>query len=440
MEAERRFTPNQLLGHTGEQLLRLSQSAEWRGDVTASRQWLRRALANAELARDADLMARIAVQRSLPIDWLAGDVEILGVLERAASLPLSADASVMVDAVRGMAEMRRPVGELDGPQFAWVTRPQIAQPITEDALARSGGASPRARATALLAWRSTHRAPRHLVRRLKVSSELLDLAEQEDLPGHLIEAAVFHVVDSIEAGSRRGLERGLSLAEWAADRSGNPSVKWRASAVAAGVALVDDDDERAQHHLVEGAEFGRREDSAGWHSADLVFQAERLLDRLDAAAYSLLAVFEQSGIEVNPLAKAMFALGAAGTGRASDAQRYIRAVIDGLDEEASMLLLLTRATHAAIVLHDRPLLDELSQRMALWADAVAIDSNGWWCDGPVSLWLAAAAHELGRERDADAFLERAVLRATALGDRRSMRRADDLAAQIEAQALALQYW
>lgn len=430
----------QLSARAAQHLLRLAVDADLRGDVHVARDWLHRALATAEQSGNTDLIARVMVQRSLPIDWLAGDQSVLDLLDRTAQLSLTADASIMIEAIRGMAEMRRPLGDPDGPQFAWTTRASVAQPITEHALQRSVGASPQARATALLAWRSTHRAPRHLTQRQAVTAELLQLAQEEDLPCYLIEAAVYHAVDRAEAGDRDGLDVGLALARWAADRSGNPGVKWRTAALEAGVALLEADDQRAHLHMLEGANHGRHEVSSGWHSADLVINAQRLVDSGDRVVLSSLRPFEDTAVRVNPLAVSIFALCAALDGRSTDAAAFLDESLSRLDEEASMLFMLTRLTHAAVALGERTRLETLVELLEPWSDRVAIDANGWWCDGPIALWAAHAQHLLGRERDARTLVDEADVIATRMGDTRSLRRIAALRESIEEQALSLQYW
>jgi DNA-binding NarL/FixJ family response regulator len=60
--------------------------------------------------------------------------------------------------------------------------------------------------------------------------------------------------------------------------------------------------------------------------------------------------------------------------------------------------------------------------MSPWSDHVAVDSNSWWCDGPVAVWLGMLLLRRGDEARAMDLLDRGETIARALNDVRSLRR------------------
>jgi hypothetical protein len=82
-----------------------------------------------------------------------------------------------------MVEMRVPVADAEDQQYAWITRPEIAQPLTDAAMDAIGSDYAEARAFALLASQSTHCPPRHLARRREVTDELTESIHLAGDPG-----------------------------------------------------------------------------------------------------------------------------------------------------------------------------------------------------------------------------------------------------------------
>ncbi|MFM8304889.1 MAG: LuxR C-terminal-related transcriptional regulator, partial [Actinomycetota bacterium] len=56
-----------------------------------------------------------------------------------------------------------------------------------------------------------------------------------------------------------------------------------------------------------------------------------------------------------------------------------------------------------------------------WRDHVALDGNGWWCDGPVALWLARLHAVRGDFEAAEAAARHGEPIARAINDARSLR-------------------
>jgi len=65
-----------------------------------------------------------------------------------------------------------------------------------------------------------------------------------------------------------------------------------------------------------------------------------------------------------------------------------------------------------------------------FARHVAVGGNGWWCDGPVSLWLAAIHHHLGQPELARQYLPQAEAAVRALRDARVLRRVEALRSHL----------
>ena len=74
---------------------------------------------------------------------------------------------------------------------------------------------------------------------------------------------------------------------------------------------------------------------------------------------------------------------------------------------------------------------EVVARLTPWAGSVAVDTNVWWCDGPVSLRLAELHHSRGRDDLALPLLSKAEPVAAAVKDVRALRRAVDLRASLQ---------
>jgi tetratricopeptide (TPR) repeat protein len=215
------------LGARGRRLCDLATATDGLGLVRQARQHLARAISLGELAGDAALVARAAVMHTLPVDWYAGDPRTSAFLQRADSMSQSLDDQVAIRAARALAEIRIPVSNPDGQQYAWVTRPAVAQPLAEQAVTDAKDCPPDVQCLALMAWRTTHRAPRFLDRRREVSTRTLDLAQQLRLPPMQVDGAVWLAVDALESGDRGLYDEALSVAHWVSYTDGNPRLRCR---------------------------------------------------------------------------------------------------------------------------------------------------------------------------------------------------------------------
>ncbi len=410
-------------------LIDLASALDGLGDVAPARAALASAVSLAELAGDHHLVARAAARHTLPADWHAGDTRSVGLLHRAEALPLSTDDAILVTAARAIAEMRIPIHPDEDRQFAWVTRPEVAQPLAADARDRSRGAGDEARLFALMAWRSTHRSPRYLDERRQVSAEALELAQRLRDAALQVDLAIFAAVDALEAADRAAFDRSLAVATWVAEGNGNPRLRWRSMTLAAGGAHLDGDLAEAQRLAKTASEFARQANSPGAWSSELMFAGQVLVD-LDDPVLMAPHCYDESFIGMlSPLARAGVAYFYARNDRFEEAGRQVRRALRQIDEEASMLMLASRLAAAGTLVPDDDLRRELVAVLEPWSDRVAIDSNGWWCDGPVSLWLVGLHLALGDSDPVPALLDHAHATIEAINDVRGRRRLDALRRQ-----------
>lgn len=403
-------------------LIDLASALDGVGHVLEARDALARAFDIATLADETSLAVEAAVSYAMPADWYAGDLRASALLQRAEALPLTDEQRVVVDAARALVEMRIPIAPENQQQVAWVTRASIAQSMSERALDNSVGCSAETRLVALVSWRSTHRTPALLPRRREVSSEALDLSQFLRHSARQVDAAVMLAVDSLESADRPQFDHALSVLQWIAERTGNPRFGWHAHSVAAGVAHMEGDVDVAEQHQTMARKLGESIDFPGWLGAELILTAQAILARGDRDEMARNIPPDDSTALLNPLAKATIAYARALLGDHDASERLLRKSLLGVDEEASYLLNLTIATAAAVLLDVPDVLEVLAERLLPYADHVAVDSNAWWCDGPVALALASLAHRLGEPEEAWKHLHDAEAMAKRMGDARSLDR------------------
>lgn len=415
-------------------LLDLARAFDLVGDVAGAREQLTRAAALAELVGDGHLVARAAVAHAVPADWYAGDARTVSLLQRAEAMDLDADDRVAVMAARALAEIRIPLVP-DAPfQVAWVTRPEIAQDLAETALRKSEACRDDVQLLAMIAWRSTHRAPEHLAQRRDLATTALDLAQQLREPAHQLQAAVWLAVDALESGDRPLYDRAVGVARWVAHSTRNPRLEWQALTLAAGAAFLDGEEAAAAGLSAAAEVTGRGIDHPGAHGAALLFLGQGLATRLDPDECRTITRDDDNPALANAQGRAVYALFLAGLGASDDALRHARIAFRQLDPEASYLLLATRLAAVAEAVGDTHLAEDLIAVLSPWADHVAVDSNAWWCDGPVDLWLAALHLTLGDPEAARHHLERGEPVARVLDDVRSLARAERLRAALATEA------
>ena len=419
----------------GNRLLRLAEAHDGLGDMKTAREILATATALGDLAGDSRLVARAASRYSIPVGWNAGDQRATALLHIAQRHDLTPEDRAMVTAARALAEMRIPIDVVDNQQFAWVTRAEIARPLADDALAASEGMANESRLLALLAWRNSHRAPAFAATSRAIAAEAMDLAQQLRFPPMQVESATFLAVDALQAADRALFDKALAVARWVADRDKNPVLLWRSFTLAAGAAHLDGDIALARQLAQQASEVGSSVDSPGWWSAFRFFVAQEVISADSPDLLKTLALDESDQGVTSPIAMAGVAYAHARLGNPELATRMALRSFRQLDEEASYLFQCTRLTAASLVLGDHDLLVQLQERLAPWADMVAVDGNAWWCDGPVSLWIGLIQQALGDEQGALASLEEAEPVARRINDIRSLARCSKLRSLLDPSAV-----
>ena len=414
----------------GHRLCDLAMALDGLGLIDEGRNFLASAARLGEAAGAPGLVARAAVMHALPVDWFAGNVQTLGFLIRADAMEQSANARVALLAARALAEIRIPHSTPEGEQVAWVTRPSVAQPLAEQALALSEDRHAEVRCLAQVAWRNTHRSPAVLEERRRISTSALDLAQSLRLPSFQVECAVWTAVDALEAGDRPGYDRSLAVAKWVSRSDRNPRLRWRAATLALGAALLDGEFDKSTALRAEVTELSAGSYAPSAHALELFFLGQELIARDDPDELMVVRIGDEVPGVMNPVAMAAVGYVWARTGDPESGVGFARRALRQIDHESSYLLVATRVAAVAVAAGDPSLVDEIVHVLSPWDDRVAVDGNGWWCDGPVALWLALLHHSRGEMMLASSYLDAAVPVARRLNDVRSLARAEKLRAAI----------
>jgi DNA-binding CsgD family transcriptional regulator len=413
-----------------DRLLSLAVALDGTGDLDSSREVLARAASLGIVDGDAELTARAAVKYALPSDWFSGDHRAIELLKRAEHMNPSPPMLAAVIASRGLVEMRIPVVHEDDNQYAWITRPETARSFTEQALEMASPEHDYERAVALLAWRGTHRAPRFLIRRRSVTTELLEIAHRINDPWILVMAAEWSAVDHIESGDRVAYDKAVATSRWAAEHDGNPRLRWRSLATAAGGAYLDWQPAIAQQHIAEAAAALAKTSSPCWIGAEILFAGEELISRDDPREMAQHLDHNSVATQLNPLAQAGFAYICAWAGDPTAGQTFLEKSWRALDEESSMLLHAARLSAASIQLGDLARMQALIDLLTPYSEHVVVDAHGWWIDGPVASWLAHLRFAIDERAASSKHLRSAFELARAVNDVRSLRRLDNLAKRL----------
>ncbi len=400
----------------------LSAALHGLGLVQDARKELAKAFEIAEAAHDTNLAVDIALRYSYPVDWYAGDLRAGALLQRATDLRPNEEQLVEIAAARAAVEMRIPVTPQLDSQLSWITRASLAQPLAAEALTRSEGYSEQTQLIAALAWRTTHRSPDFLAQRREVSQRALDLAQALRLPDRQADAAIMLAVDAIESGDRALYNQAIGVARWVAEEVKNPRLLWHVHTVAAGAAHLDDDIEAAAHHRMLARSYGESISAPGWVGADLLLGAEELLGRDDPSEMAALDVPEDFPALANPIGRLAYAFTQARTGSPGPAESNLRIAIRQLDKESSYLLVACRAAALFEFVDVPDVAEHLIEVLSPWAEHFAVDSNAWWCDGPVALGLGILHLSRGRADLANDYLSEARTAAQSFGDMRSVAR------------------
>lgn len=372
--------------------LALSQALTLLGDSPGAQARLLRTVLLAERAGDVSIATRAAERFALPADWQAGDARVVGIIERVQRMPgIGEEERTRLLATRAWVEARLPVTLIGDQQVSWIGRPHVARPIAEEALTASATQSAETRLLALLAWRHTHRAPQFLVERRAATTEALAIAERVGADAGQVEAAVMLAVDALESGDRAAHRSALTTAAAVAERSGDPRLLWRALVPAAGITLMEGDVDAAREIAERAFAAGEASRAPGLLASRWTLIGHLATRHHDADAIATSLATAPELLASSPLGRSGFSLLLARTGSGASAAAHSRATLDQLDEESSLLLTLTRLADTVVELADRDLADLVFPLLAPWSGRVVVDANGWWCDGPVDLWLAELA-------------------------------------------------
>jgi ATP/maltotriose-dependent transcriptional regulator MalT len=213
---------------------------------------------------------------------------------------------------------------------------------------------------------------------------------------------------------------------------GNPRLKWRSLTLSLGAALLDENYDAAERLRGEARALSDAAFSPGPLAVETFFLGQELISRDDPEALTMLRVPDTEPGLANPVARAAVAYVHARTGDHGTAVQYARRALRQVDHESSYLLVCTRSAAAAVAAGDHDLARDLIGLLNPWTDHISVDGNGWWCDGPVALWLAQLHHLLGHEAQTHTHLAKGEAQARALNDLRSLRRASVLRAELPA--------
>jgi DNA-binding CsgD family transcriptional regulator/tetratricopeptide (TPR) repeat protein len=366
----------------------LGRAYDGLGQITNARTATARAFELAEFAQDTSLAVRAAVQYAMPVDWYAGDIRATSMLQRAMLMSPSPAEAIQLTAARAVTEMRVPVNSINDQQVAWITRASVAQPLAEEALAASSTSGPEERVLALLAWRTTHRAPNYLATRREYANEALDLAQQLRQPVRQVEAAIMLANDALESGDRPLFDQALSVARWISARDGNPRHICHSLAMASAIAILDGDYDTAEELRLRASDIGQQHGLTSWFTANMILYAQLGLVRDDEEEMRASIIPDDSPILSHPLGRIILAYLHARVGNHREAETSLRRALRAIDPESSLLLIGTKAAEVAVMLNVPDLVDEIIAILAPWPDHVAVDSNAWWINGPVALALA----------------------------------------------------
>lgn len=410
-------------------LLQLSEAHLGLGQINVARDLFARSFNTALVANDVDAAVNAAASYAFPTDWQAGDSRASALLQQAAALELNDEQQVLIDAARAVVEIRVPLPGQTEHQMAWVTRPTVAQPLADQAVAASTAMSDEVRCVALVAWRTTHRAPAFLALRRERSAKALDLAQTIRSPLLQVQAATMLGVDALESADRPLYDEALTVARWVADQDANPYLRWYVGTLNAGAALLDGDPDLAKAHRLAAREYGQSADAPGWFAGEALLYGQELLltNQLDKMA-EVLEMAELAS--ANPIGKCALASYELRLGRTDNVRRYVTEALRQLEAEASILMLTSRIADVVVEAEFTDLAPEVIEVLEPWCDHVAVDSNAWWCDGPVALRLAELRSLLGDTATATRLLGDATPVAQALNDRRSLERIAQLRLRI----------
>ena len=330
-------------------------------------------------------------------EWRSTDATVSRLLAEVPVDGLSVANQSRLLAGRAIAEMRVPVGR-DGPEeWSWITRPVLAQPLAQESLklARASG-DEAALLSALLAWRDTHRGAAVLEERRRISAEASTLAQQLGDLDRIVEAGLRQATDEAQAGNRRGFEEAVILCGWAADRSREPRLRWKALYLEGTRAGLDGNVDAMAEAREKAAALGY---TPGRHVSDVVqlFQEYRLRGRLN----ELVTIFDlHHPAMAHPLGRAAGALFSAEVGLDGQAVELLQSIHLPLDPESSDLMTAWLAAKAALAVGSKEQAAVFLSCLEPWSQQVAVDSEAMWIGGPIALVTSKLHKFLGDDEAA----------------------------------------
>lgn len=380
----------QLLGH----LLEIADLSDRAGNTNLAYTLYAQVSEFAEQVGDDTALAAAAVGFVFPPDWRAGHSEVLTLVTRVRNIldkSSSEDSpqKIIVAALRAMVEMRIPKQAADGNQWAWVVRSEVAQSMSAEALNRARTLGDNfALLVSLTAWRWTHRSPRFLASRREISAEMLDIALSGKHAQFIIEACVRSIVDALEAGDRKEVEKLVNIAEWISECIQDPRLKWRAALLKAALPGLDGDWERFHELREEALALGIQTNHPGTIAMDTILKVQYLVHTLDPIHWDWDNPTLQSIAKLHPLSSATWAFGLAQAGDTKSTLEWIRHSMSLLDEETSLTATLALLSYAALRVNDTATIRQIIPLLDPWSGRMAVDADGGVIVGPIDLILA----------------------------------------------------
>ncbi len=375
--------------------LAFGRGRDYATDAPAAVELLRRALG--ALGADHELRPEV--------------LALLSVLEMSLPIPVEPGTLPTIDdAGAGSGEPASNVA------WHWVTRPEIARPLADEALAlaRARGDEELIGRVAM-SWRQAHCAPEYLGERMALTGRAFETAKSAS---DRVAAAVATVLDFLEAGRRDAVDRALNEMTGLAAATGDAAWRWRTAQLQAMVALASGQPELAEQRSAQAFAHGVQ---AGENGRWVVRTAQLLMSALlmsEDVTEELEFVSSTMESFAYPPLRAGAAYGLALHGR-PEAAEYLPGIVEHVvaDEgrEASWMMTLAFTADAVRAAQDAELAARLVPVLEPVADRIAVDGLGLYCHGCVARPLAGLLALLDRHDEARQYLALACERDRAAG-------------------------
>jgi DNA-binding CsgD family transcriptional regulator len=388
---------------------------------------------------DPESLARAALGYAVARDYSTDTADAVDLLRRALRvLPRDHPLRPDVLAALSLLEMSLPIQgappplpgrEDDLPADAeriawhWITRPEIARPLADEALALARATGDEERVARIaMTWRQSYCAPEHLDDRLAATTHALAHARA---PEDRVLAAVASVLDHLECGRRDAVDAALAELHALGETTGDPAVRWRTRQLGAMVALASGRPVDAEALSEEAFTHGAQ---AGEDGRFVVRTIQAAMTALEAAADSH-ATIEHLASNLDDLGYPPIRAGAiaalADAGRRAPATRALPSLVAHVAEdpgrEASWLLTAAFTADAVASVGDVDAARRLLPPLLPFAERITVDGLGIHCHGCLARPLgrlavvagddarAAELVALGQRIEAAAGLRRFVL-------------------------------